>query len=285
MTTDIIEVGDFIVLIDSTDTLEADALQCRFHSDILGISFYGSGTVETRVSAGSKEQSLEIRKGMAISYVGNNRVQFAHHVLPGEPLMSVSIFSTLQNLKKLAPQEKQLFDRHLGDLLESRDDFRVGPHLFMAPEMQTTISKIAQTTLTGSARLLFLKSQVLELLAYYFDQIEEGSKTEFNPDELNRMLEAQKIIMENMSQPPSLSELSRMVGVNSNKLKKNFKQIFGIPVFKYLQLQRLQKAHQLLKEKEISVQEAAWQVGYESMGSFSNAFYRMYGFRPSALAK
>jgi AraC-like DNA-binding protein len=72
-----------------------------------------------------------------------------------------------------------------------------------------------------------------------------------------------------------------MVGLNSNKLKKNFKELFGIPVFKYVQEERLKKAYELLQNTDKTVQEAAWEVGYESISSFSNAFYKKFSARPN----
>ena len=72
-----------------------------------------------------------------------------------------------------------------------------------------------------------------------------------------------------------------MVGLNSNKLKKNFNELFGIPVFNYIQEERLHKAYELLRDSEKTVQESAWEVGYESWSSFSNAFYTKLGTRPN----
>ena len=56
-----------------------------------------------------------------------------------------------------------------------------------------------------------------------------------------------------------------------------------MPVFKYLQQIRLDKAHSLIKTRELSVQEVAWDVGYDSISSFSNAFEKKFGYRPSEL--
>jgi len=42
-------------------------------------------------------------------------------------------------------------------------------------------------------------------------------------------------------------------------------------------------AHDLIRSKQATVQEAAWHVGYDSLSSFSNAFNKKFGFRPSEL--
>ena len=88
-----------------------------------------------------------------------------------------------------------------------------------------------------------------------------------------------------MDSPPSLSELSRQIGLNSFKLKKHFKELFGVPVFKYLQNERLNRANELLRREDLTVQEVAWDVGYDSLSSFSNAFTKKFGYRPSEVRR
>lgn len=89
--------------------------------------------------------------------------------------------------------------------------------------------------------------------------------------------------MEQMDAPPSLTELSKLTGMNTFKLKTGFKELFGLPVFKYLQEKRLEKAFELIENKEMNIQEVAWFVGYESLGSFSNAFKNKFGLRPTEI--
>jgi transcriptional regulator GlxA family with amidase domain len=42
-------------------------------------------------------------------------------------------------------------------------------------------------------------------------------------------------------------------------------------------------AHELSSKKKATVQEAAWEVGYDSLSSFSNAFAQKFGYRPSEI--
>jgi AraC-like DNA-binding protein len=97
----------------------------------------------------------------------------------------------------------------------------------------------------------------------------------------DKILRAKEIITNNIAKPPSLTELSMTIGLNSSKLKKNFKELFGVPVFKFLQEERLKKAYDLLSNTDQGVQEIAWYVGYESLSSFSNAFQKRFGVRPT----
>lgn len=285
MTTDIIEINDFVVLIETTDSYEAEDMKCTLDDDVICITFYGSGNIEMEVNFGDKQQTVHSQKGMAFSFFGNKNVNLSRSISEPEPLKEISIFSTLKNIQQLPIHEKELYSNHLESLLSPKDDFQMGPHIQMTSEMQHVMAKIFNTPYKDTARLLFLKSQVLELLSHYFIQLSTNHKPEIKPEELDKIHQARDIIIQNIDKPPSLTELSKLIGMNNNKLKKNFKQIFGVPVFKYLQNQRLQKAYQLLNREKMTVQEVAWFVGYESLSSFSNAFYKNFGFRPSEVPK
>ena len=153
----------------------------------------------------------------------------------------------------------------------------------MNPDMQNVIQKILNTQYQGSTRLLFLKSQVNELLAHFFAFLATESKATITDADRDKLLQAKDIIVNNISKPPSLSELSKLIGLNNHKLIKNFEELSGVPVFKYLQEERLNKAYELLCTSDKGVQETAWFVGYESLSSFSSAFQKKFGARPNQI--
>ena len=89
--------------------------------------------------------------------------------------------------------------------------------------------------------------------------------------------------MNHMETPPSLLELSKIVGVNEYKLKRGFKEMFGDTVFGYLSGARLEIAkNDLLKSKK-SVSEISSELGYSAVQHFSNAFKKKFGFSPAKL--
>ena len=110
-------------------------------------------------------------------------------------------------------------------------------------------------------------------------------RSEIKNPERQKLYQAKEILSNNIEAPPSLNELSKLIGLNSFKLKKNFIELFGVPVFKFLQHERLNKAHELLMHRNLSIQEVAGLVGYESISSFSSAFLKKFGLRPSEIKK
>ena len=130
---------------------------------------------------------------------------------------------------------------------------------------------------------MFFRSQITALLSHFFWQLSTLKDEGIKKDEREKLYEAKEILSNNLDTPPSLNELSKIIGLNTFKLKKDFKELFGVPVFKYLQNERMNKAHDLIRRNEATVQEAAWHVGYDSLSSFSNAFTKKFGFRPSEI--
>ncbi len=284
MTRDFIQINDFLVLLEYADSKEETIDSCGFDEDVIAFAFYGAGNVDLKVKYGAHQKSYNNTKGLAMSFFANENVKFIHTVSKHKKLSCVVILYSLKNLKELPDSEREVYSQYVNELINPNSDYVEGPTFFMDHNMQNAVDKIFANTYEGPARFLFLRSQVTELLSHFFAKVsgsaKDNTKTIKNTDR-EKLYEAREILTKNMETPPSIAELSRMIGLNDFKLKKSFKELFGFPVYKYLQNERLIKAHDLLSSKEVTIQEAAWSVGYESLSSFSNAFIKKYGFRPS----
>lgn len=81
----------------------------------------------------------------------------------------------------------------------------------------------------------------------------------------------------------SLLSLSRHFGINQNKLKKLFRELFGVSVIEYLYNLRTEHARLLLYEQDMNVSEVAPVVGYKNSNHFATAFKRKFGVNPARL--
>lgn len=283
MTRDIIDINDFTILVEESQAIEVTTDACTFDEEVVAVAFYGEGNVDLRINYGDKHKEFTHTKGMALSFYADDQVEFEHKVSAEKPLNCIVICTSLKNLKKLPNQEGELFSEFLHQLTHPNDHYVEGPLFFMSPAMHTILNQLFTNEFEGKTKMMFFRSQVTVLLSHFFGELAQLKEKRIKPDEREKIFEAKEILANNLETPPSLSELSRLIGLNSFKLKKNFKEVFGVPVFKYLQNERLTKAHELLRKQQFSVQEAAWQVGYDSLSSFSNAFAKKYGYRPSEI--
>ncbi len=285
MITDIVEISNFIVLIEQSNAEKTIIQKCEIDGDAVGFAFYSSGNVELEIKHQNQTKIVTNTTGIAISFFGNSKVEFSHKIGPDKPLQSVSVFSKLKNLHTLPKEEQEIFNDFLPELINPKEDFVEGPKFFMTPDMQNAVYKIMSTKYKASTRQMFLKSQINELLSHFFAFLATDKKEQLTNEDKNKLFMAKDIMEKNISNPPTLSELSKIIGLNNNKLKKNFKELFGVPVFKYLQEERLNKAYEMLSIGSESVQEVAWYVGYDSLSSFSNAFLKKFGVRPNDIKK
>lgn len=152
--------------------------------------------------------------------------------------------------------------------------------------MQSAIHQILHCPYQGLTRWLYLEGKVIELIALRLDQIREAPEERallcMTGDRGDRLYQARDILLNRLDNPPSVLELAREVGLNHNKLKQGFRQVFGTTVFGYSQLCRLEKARQLLYEGHLTVAAVACEVGYANAAKFASAFKRKFGITPSA---
>lgn len=283
MTRDFININDFIILVEEAKTNEPTTDSCFFDEPIIAVAFYGSGNVDLDVKYPNNCKNFQHTKGLTLSFFADEKVEFIHTVSKDKPLECIVIATAARHLDKLPNQEGDLFSDLLNQLVNPKDHYVEGPSFYMTPEMQSIVNSIFDIKYTGKAKMMFFRSQITALLSHFFGQLALNDTNETISKDRDRLNLARDILLENLDNPPSLTELSQEIGLNTTKLKKEFKEVFGVPVFKYLQNERLDTAHKMISQNQATVQEAAWHVGYDSLSSFSNAFAKKFGYRPSQI--
>ncbi len=281
MTRDFININDFVVLVEEANTTAIAVDSCCFDEPIIGVAFYGSGNVDLTVKYGQNQKKFHHTKGLALSFHADQEVEFEHTISPDKNLKCLVVATKLNSLEHLPNEEGELFTDLLEELARPKDHYVEGPSFFMTPEMEAIVDAFFVNNYSGKTKMMFFRSQITALLSHFFGQLAIQQEKTSKPNHRKQLNKARDILLENIDNPPSLSELSKEIGFNTTKLKKEFKASFGVPVFKYLQSERLKQAYHLIKSGEKTIQEAAWAVGYDSLGSFSNAFEKKFGYRPS----
>jgi len=283
MNRDIIDINDFTILVETASSKEIIKDSCQFDEPVIAVAFYGSGNVDLEMKYPTGSREFNYTKGLALSFYADERVDCIHTVSKDNPLECIVIATATRNLHKLPNQEGDLFSELLHHLVNPKDHYVEGPSFYMTPKMHEITDSLFNIEYEGKTRMMFFRSQITALLSHFFGQLALNHAQEFKSADKKRLEMAKEILSNNLDNPPSLTELSQELGLNTTKLKKEFKEIFGLPVFKYLQNERLKTAHGLIREKKATVQEAAWHVGYDSLSSFSNAFAKKFGYRPSQI--
>ncbi|WP_188892803.1 helix-turn-helix transcriptional regulator [Paenibacillus radicis (ex Gao et al. 2016)] len=154
------------------------------------------------------------------------------------------------------------------------------------PAASVTLQRVIQLAQSSGTKNFEIECRVLELLSMAFQSflVEDPSKHRKLPHhDRQKIQEARDIMLERMTDPPTLIELSRMIGLNDCKLKTGFKALYGTTVFGYLREKRLEKAFQLLQQGTLNVTETSHAVGYSNSSYFSEAFRDKYGVNPGKI--
>ncbi|WP_035984422.1 helix-turn-helix transcriptional regulator [Leptolyngbya sp. KIOST-1] len=180
-------------------------------------------------------------------------------------------------------------DCHVLDFLRPSDQLYFERSGTPTAAMQVAVQAMLGCPFQGLTQRLYLESKVWELMALLIEDLRttpsQSSVPALKPDDVERIHYASKILRRQLTQPPSLIELARAVGINDHKLKVGFRQVFGTTVFGYLHEHRMERSRQLLESGDLSVTAAAEAVGFASRGHFAAAFRRKYGVNPGVYAR
>lgn len=97
-----------------------------------------------------------------------------------------------------------------------------------------------------------------------------------------RLRPALLYIYEHLSEELTLESIATATGFSERTLSRLFQASLDISFFQYLKLLRITKAMEKLLETDLTISEISYQVGYDSISSFSNTFQKLTGQRPSA---
>ena len=141
----------------------------------------------------------------------------------------------------------------------------------------------AVTSQTGSEIVVAKLSEVLfaETLRRYVELLPPGQTGWLagarDPDVGNALA----LVHRQPSDPWTIAELARRVGVSRSVLAERFRHFLGVPPMAYLTRWRLQLGAELLTSTSYSVARVAAEVGYESEPAFNRAFKRKFGAPPA----
>jgi AraC-like DNA-binding protein len=192
------------------------------------------------------------------------------------------------------PQEKYKLTFQLNkDYINSFGNEDISFPNFIEKELCCTskliVFEILKANYNGYLKNMFIESKAIELFLCVIgcetavDDKCSSCKFLMNSYEKEKIYAARDILLNNLENPPIISELALQVGINQCYLKKGFKDIFNTTAYAFVQEQRINKAKLLLKSTHNSIAEIAELVGFSNQSNFTNAFKNYTGVSPNEL--
>jgi AraC-like DNA-binding protein len=187
-------------------------------------------------------------------------------------LTDVPLFTAL--LKR--PTNCNIFITHYSTELLEQLGIKVVPSspTKMPDEMSKLIGELLHNPYEERLRNFYYENSVRELLFFHLAQSQTAVPAELENRDIAKIYQADAIIASNLNLHFTIAKLSRKTGTNEFKLKKGFRQIFGMGVFHRLLLRRMEQAKLLLETTDKSIGEIAEIAGYDTVAGFIHAFRR-----------
>ena len=169
------------------------------------------------------------------------------------------------------------------DLFE--DDTPLSYHSTIGHRMNKLIVelfKVNDDTYDPEALFMYRGMEIFSKMSASLDNLK--SRDELNglhPEDYNRLQRIKSELLSNFEEKTSITELAEHHGVSVSKLKRDFKSLFGMSVYRFYNHSRMDEAYRRLSTGEYSVTEVGYDLGYSNLSKFSEMFKRMKGISPS----
>lgn len=251
---------------------------------VLRINISGRGSYKSSIC----EYENKLSDNTTVFDVINDDVIGKSSFNPNDEHKFINIIAHKDFLKHILPINEKT--EELFDFFQSKQNIKNLSLRKNNPKTKIITQNILSNTYNKDLRHLFLESAVLEILYTEFDTLfkQENSNSKgivLSNADIEAIYHAKEILEQNVSKPPSISQLSKIVALNEFKLKIGFKRILNQTPYSVFINHRLQVAKNLLETSDLNISEIAKEIGYSSPSSFSNAFYKIYKIRPMDLMK
>lgn len=93
---------------------------------------------------------------------------------------------------------------------------------------------------------------------------------------------AKDLMLKDISIHHTIEQIATFTALSPSKLKKGFRQYFRQGLFEYLETQRLERAKELMYDRDKSLKQISSEVGFHYLNNFSRAFKKKYGMPPTS---
>jgi len=159
-----------------------------------------------------------------------------------------------------------------------------GVGAWVAPVLSQAVAE-SRHQRAGSAAVLERVSEMVfvDAARRHLESIPEGSGSGWLAALRDRHVgRAIALLHEKATDPWTVEELGRQVGLSRSALHERFVELMGLPPMQYLANWRMQLGANLLRDGEDTVATIAQEIGYESEAAFARAFKRLVGQPPAA---
>jgi AraC-like DNA-binding protein len=160
---------------------------------------------------------------------------------------------------------------------------------FIGSDYRAIMDELIRENIEHPLRTKFINNRALllieKLVTGFIDKLEKNTQViKLKDDEISRLIKVESLLVKDYSStPPTIAALSKLATMSPTKLKKDFKAMYGLPIYEYFQKNRMMRAKALLMEGRYAVKEVGMMVGYSNLGHFAASFKKEFSVLPSEM--
>ena len=159
---------------------------------------------------------------------------------------------------------REMADKFLSNyfsmLLKNRNPELIGT------DYRILMDELIREKIDHPLRIKYIGNRVMlmieKLVTGFMTKLENSNKfIKLKDDEINRLIKVESLLVKDYSgAPPTISALSKIAAMSPTKLKRDFKSMYGLPIYEYFQKNRMIRARALLLEGKYAVKEGTYDL-------------------------
>lgn len=186
----------------------------------------------------------------------------------------------------IAPNDRHCFSGSQNNLflvvdVAIEDDFlskKFSSHIFGLTKNVKSFIHFAHSYLDTNDRDFYTDSLITQLMLNF------SSKKSLSESD-QKVVDAKKWINVHFADPVDVDRVAWHCHLSSSQLQRRFKQDTGYGIAEYWRMKKMQHAKYLLSFRCPSIEEIAFEMGYENLSAFSRRFSEVFGISPSQWRK
>ena len=268
----------------SSDGTVPVSLLCRCEANHFEALFCESGTLILYTKKGNSV-CVDGRDILLIS----DRPELRSVQIPAD-LSGILICIDVKNSREWISSFRSLF----GDLapykevLDRRMEQDDGCVLLQGTPWNHSVFSVLQTMPPQSRNLYCILKyiELLYLLSTDNTFLKKQDNLQISSSYLTRTITEMRSFMENhLDEKLTIDSMCRQFYISPTAFKSSFRRMYGVPVHRWLQTRRAEKAAELLRTTSMDIISIAQAVGYEGLSQFNVIFKRQYGMTPRQYRK
>ena len=200
-------------------------------------------------------------------------------------LRSVALLIHIDALPRVCDTAEREFPALVRKIQCERTPFSAKASLPIA--IRRTAEAVIGNSPSAAFERLYRRAKMTELLWLVMDHLRRSHDGDSAIDTRawQGIERVRRFIEEDPGRNVTTEQLSRMAGMNRTKLRWLFKRAHGVTMFEYRQALIMKSADEMLCQRNFTISEIGYRLGYRELSSFSIAYKRFYGHAPGEVRR